>query len=313
MDSEKKKGRKPKNAKNEKPTKEKGKKGKGNNKKDAAIKEEAKQDKQIKKRSAWNFYFGEVRQQLQQEFPDKTFPEITKIASERFKNLDPKLKEKYNEQALKSKAIYESTIQAQNPENAPISKAEKERKQKISPYFRFSVLKHEELKKNNPDMTYKERAAIVWDVWKSLSMIEKTYFETDASAATASLEHHEEPKDEEEKKNSDAEKDNSDKEDHSDNETGNQSKDTTDDHPDDQPDNEESNNQEQDENQHSEAQQEHSEAQQEHSEAQQEHEKEKTYTETKKNEESVNSEKINPENTNNDVKQVENEPAKAEN
>lgn len=208
---------------------DKSKKSKNSKQKEIKEEEDSKSDKQVKYRTAWNLYMMDVRLQLQQEFPDKKFPEITKIASERFKNLDPAIKEKYEKQAAESKAKYAIAVQKQGTDQQQLSKAEKERKAKISPYFRFMSLKHEELRKNAPDLTYKERAQIVFDVWKSLSMIEKTFFESDESAATASLEHHEEVKEEEENKDGKTEKPKHDiseenTEEHTENDTGDEHK-----------------------------------------------------------------------------------------
>ena len=117
--------------------------------------------------SAYFLYSQEERLKVKGEFPDFSITEIAKELGRRWANLDPGLKQSYEDRYHDSRKEYESALTAYRPQkkkkdpNAP--------KQPLSAYFLFSQEERDKVKLENPSYSICEVAKELGKRWAEMA------------------------------------------------------------------------------------------------------------------------------------------------
>ena len=131
--------------------------------------------KVVKFRNACNIFFSEIRTSLVEEFPDLSFKDIAKMASEKFKQLPPEEMEKYTKLSQETKELF-NKAKLSDP-NSIKTKGTKEPKDTQTPYYYFMTKRHEELRASNPELKYQERSQMIMKEWKEMTIIQKAEYD----------------------------------------------------------------------------------------------------------------------------------------
>nr|AFJ24755.1 high mobility group-2 [Schmidtea mediterranea] len=127
-------------------------------------------------KSAYIIYTQAVREEYKKKNPDGkvNFTEISKIASEKWKNISDKEKEKYNVLAQADKKRYTKEMEGYEPETdnrKPSKKAKREAKDPNKPkapltaFFFFSNEHRQTVKEKNPEFKVGDIAKVLGKMW----------------------------------------------------------------------------------------------------------------------------------------------------
>jgi len=123
----------------------------------------------------------DMRPKIKAENPAKSFDELAKAVSERWKNLNATEKKEYEDKAVEAKEKYKSELEARG-------ESEKEKKEKVAKrpktaFQFFSTAKRAEIKTAKPDIKPQDLTKEVTDSWKGLSTADKKPYEDQAKEA----------------------------------------------------------------------------------------------------------------------------------
>ena len=128
--------------------------------------------KTVKFRSAWNFFMAEFRQKIQEENPGIGLREISKRGSEIYKSLSKEEREKYEKMSQDTKDLANKSKMSGSS-----SKLKSDNKREHTPYYNFMTKRHEEIRKTNPEMPFKERSNQIIEEWTKMSLYEKAEYD----------------------------------------------------------------------------------------------------------------------------------------
>ena len=142
-----------------------------------------KSDKPTKGRSAYIYYTQAMREQVKEENPTVDYKEITKILSEKWKEVkeeDSDEYEKYKEMAAEDKLRYEREMEKYVPSDEEVEKKPKKSTKKDPAddiekigFKKFSNANREEVKNENPDAKPTVITKILEEEWNKMDADEK--------------------------------------------------------------------------------------------------------------------------------------------
>lgn len=132
-------------------------------------------DSKVKRaRSAFTYFAQEQHPLIRQANPEATFAEIGKIVGQKWKELDQKEKERFQEKARVDRERFEE-------------ESDKPKKPKKSPsgFAIFSDEKRAEVKTKNPEASFGEMGKILGAMWRNLADSERQVYLDGAAEAKA--------------------------------------------------------------------------------------------------------------------------------
>ena len=141
-----------------------------------------------KAQSAYILFASKMRSKVKEENPEAGFGELTKLVSERFKNLSPEERKEWDQRADRDKQRYKTEMASYQPpgkddsdeDEQPKKKAKKDPnapKRNKSSYMFYTDEMRDQVRKENPDASFSGIGKVLGAGWKKLSSQEKAKFE----------------------------------------------------------------------------------------------------------------------------------------
>jgi hypothetical protein len=136
------------------------------------------------KKSAYTCFVTEIGAQLRSENPKLSAAEVSKELAKRWKEVDEKTRQKYEEMADADKGRYEAQMKDYvPPPPQPIGKKLKKQKDpnkpkgRIGSYMFFAAELRPQMRKENPEMSITDAAKVIGNRWKELDEEKRKKYE----------------------------------------------------------------------------------------------------------------------------------------